>query len=72
MRVQRGGSRRRRGVGAFGGERKGRVAGVRYMGRLLVSLMAISQTDKCRDLSTFACFTPFSLRLPHGCAFAFL
>lgn len=36
------------------------------MGRLLVSLMAISQTDKCRDLSTFACFTPFSLRLLHG------
>lgn len=44
------------------GEGRERVAGVRYMGRLLVSLMAISQTDKCRDLSTFACFTPFSLR----------
>jgi hypothetical protein len=32
-----------------------------YMGRLLVSLMAISRSDKCRDLSTFSCFAPFSL-----------
>ncbi|KAF7417952.1 hypothetical protein HZH68_000605 [Vespula germanica] len=27
--------------------------------------MGISQTDKCRDLSTSACFTPFSLRAQH-------